>query len=255
MLRRGLVAAGVLVLGLVRVADARACWCTGPIDAFVGPGDDAPLGAVVRLVVPARSSHASAVVLREVGGAKIGAGVRTWLDGDLTFVELRPTALLKKSTQYELALVDPAAFPSTTVFGTFRTGAAEDRIAPKLAAVGTAVAKSNPSPGGGSCAIFGPWIEIGPVLADDPGRPDAKLMYAIWAADAAGNIDTAKPPQALVDSYGGTVTVGATSSCDPHGFPIPKVPFLGLAIAAVDESGNTSPARKLRVDLRSVVPP
>jgi hypothetical protein len=257
MVRKGLVVAGALALGLVRIEDARACSCMGPHDTFVGPaGDDVPIGAVVRVAVPTRSSHApAAVVVGEVGGSKVDAGVRSWPDGQLTVIELRPTARLKPTTRYEVAVVDPKAYPSTRVFGTFQTGAGEDRTAPKLDAIGTAVAKVNAHPNGGSCGIAGPWIEIGPVHAEDPGRPNAQLMFAVWAADAAGHIDTAKPPQALVQPYQGTITLGRSSLCDPHDFPIPKAPFLALAIAAIDESGNLSPARKLRVDLRSAVPP
>jgi hypothetical protein len=244
----------VVTFSLAEPEDASACSCIGPSERLVGPDrvDDAPLGVHVRFEVPLQASRANLAVLRTVGGPKVDASLRTWPDGSLTFAELTPSKPLQPNTRYEIALVDPAMYPSTTVLGTFATGTASDATPPKLLTIGTAVARGNVHAGGGDCSIHGPWIEVGPVQAEDPGRPTARLMFAVWLGDAAGNVDTTKAPTALVAEYKGTLTIGQRSLCDPHDFPIPKTPFATLAIAAVDESGNTSSPRRVRVDLRGV---
>ena len=90
--------------------------------------------------------------------------------------------------------------------------------------------------------------------AEDPGRPNAQLVYGVWLGDAAGNVDTKKPPTSVQRLDNGRLHVGQTSLCDPNGFPIPKGPVMWLGIAAIDEAGNTSPARRVRVDLAGARP-
>lgn len=249
----GSLAATAVFLGVPRVLECAACSCMGPSAQIVGPDrvDDAALNARVRFEVPYGASTSDAV-LRVHEGPKVDTTSRTFVDGSLTFVELSPTKLLAPSTRYEVAVVDPSKFPSTTVLGTFKTGTTSDTVAPKLDALGTAVARGNNVAGGGDCRIQGPWIEVGPVRVSDPGRPDAKLLFAVWAGDAAGNVDTSKPPTSFVVVHEGRITIGRRSLCDLHDFPIPSTPFASLAIAAVDESGNTSAIHRARVDLRGV---
>jgi hypothetical protein len=249
-----IVVACALVLSLARIEDAKACSCVGPHDVLVGPdrAADVALNTKVRLEVPAGTKRANGAVLRVHEGDKVDASVRTFADGSLTFVELTPGKPLSSKTRYEIAIVDPADYPSTTVIGTFETGTTTDTTPPKLDSIGTAVARGNAHPGGGDCSIRGPWIDIGPIRAEDPGRPNAKLLFAVWLADASGNIDVAKPPLVLVAPHKETVTLGKRSLCDPHGFPVPSAQAVSLAIAAVDEAGNTSAAKRVRVDLRGV---
>jgi hypothetical protein len=255
MSRRGLVLVSATLLAGTRVEDAAACSCMGPHDIIVAPDrvDDASLNTRVRFEVPARTPSANGAVLRVTDGAgRVDATTRSWNDGGLTFVELTPAKPLQASTRYELAIVDASAYPSTTVIGTFSTGTKSDTVAPRLVSIGTATARGNAHAGGGDCSIQGPWIEVGPVQAEDPERPKAHLMFAVWLGDAAGRVDTTKPPAGLLEEHRGVVTIGRRSLCDPHDFPIPHAPFATFALGAVDESGNMSAPRKLRVDLRGV---
>ena len=233
---------------VLRAPHASACSCMGPRDGLVGPDriEDAPINTHIRVEV-AEAARASGVVVRVPGtDVAVETTSRTWPSGHLTFVELTPKKPLAASTRYEIAIVDKNKFPSTTVLGTFKTGTTADTTAPKLDAIGTAAAQGNAHAGGGDCSIKGPWVDIGPLTVDDPGRPTAKLAYALWAGDANGNDDTSKPPNAML------LTIGKRSLCDPHGFDLPKTPFGSFAIAAVDEAGNTSAPKRFRVDFRGV---
>lgn len=243
---RGALAAVVLV-AVLRVEDASACSCMAPQMALVTPGrEDAPLGTKIRLQVP---NNATPTAVVRVGGATVAATQRTWGLGGLTWLELTPTRPLAPSTTYEVAVVDAAAFPSTTVLAAFTTGTASDTAAPKIATFGAAAARGGAHAGGGTCSIKGPWIEIPNVKAEDPGRPGAKLGFVLWSGDDQGHVDTSRPFEAFLTPYEGRLTIGQSSLCDPHEFFIPKAPQFTFAVAAVDESGNQSPPRKLRVSL------
>lgn len=241
-------------LSMAWAHDASACSCVGPRDVLVGPDriEDAPTNTRIRVEV-AEAARASGVVVRVSGAdAAVETTSRTWPSGYLTFVELTPKKPLAPSTRYEIAVVDKSKFPSTTVLGTFKTGTTADAVAPKLDAIGTTAAHGNAHAGGGDCSIKGPWVDIGPITVDDPGRPAAKLVYAVWAGDANGNVDTSKPPNAMLLPHQKSVTLGKRSLCDPHGYDLPKTPLATFAIAAVDEAGNTSAPKRFRVDFRGV---
>jgi hypothetical protein len=253
------------VMGLVGVAtlstvtgplerEAGACSCRGPQMALVGPDrvDDAPLNARVRIEVPAgeMTTVKARTVLRVHRGGEVAASSRIIAPGgSLSVIELIPAAPLASGTQYEIATVDPAQVPPATVIGTFRTGTAADTSAPRIDALGAAIAFKNLNAMGSMCQVSGPWVIIEGVRAEDPGRPAAQLVFGIWLADAAGNVDTKKPPTALVSSQEGTLRIGQRSLCDPRAFPIPKSPSMQLGIAALDEAGNASAVRRVRVDL------
>lgn len=252
MPKRGLAAVAALGLGLLRTSDTSACTCLGPQLTIVGPDrvDDAALNVRVRFEVPSRGTPfgAKSAVLRVSDtGAAADVSERDWRDGSNLYVELTPTTSLQPSTRYEVAFVDPdpKAYPKVTVLGTFKTGTATDTTAPVLDAVGAAVAKGSGA-FSTTCSVRGPWIAVSGLAAHDPGRPNAKLKYGIWVADAAGHLDTSKPPATLLDPWDDSVYLGRRSLCDPHDFPISMTaPSMTIAIAAVDESGNTSPPRRL----------
>lgn len=250
---RKLVIAGAFALGLLRLNDASACTCRGAELDIIGPShiDDAPLNARIRIEVPSRGTQfqaKSAVVRVSDTGAVADVTERDWKDGSVIFVELTPTKPLATGTRYEVAFIDPdpKAYPKTTVLSTFKTGTAVDTTPPKLDAVGSAVAKGDPRASGSSCGVQGPWIVVSGIVASDPGRPQAKLMFGIWSADATGNLDTSKPPATLVEKWDDSVYIGKRSLCDTHDFPIPmNAPSMTIAIAAVDEAGNMSTPRRL----------
>lgn len=247
--------------GMIR--DAAACSCIGPRAAIVGPDrvDDAPLNVRVRAEIPRHApsggggagggATSHGVVLRVHGGAVVDTTTRVVAPGGwLTTVELVPRAPLMPGTQYEVATIDPSAHPSVIVLGTFKTGSAADTTPPRIDAMGTAVATKQPNASSAACQVPGPWVTIDGVRAEDPGRPTAKLVFGVWIADAAGNADTRKPPTAFVTAKEGVLRVGQTSLCSPHSFPFPAgAAAMGLVIAAIDEAGNTSAPRKVRVDL------
>ncbi|WP_146646017.1 hypothetical protein [Labilithrix luteola] len=248
----GLVVGFIVANHVANLPKAEACSCMAPREVLVGPDrvDDAPLNTRVRFEVP--SGAKGDFVLRAYEGARVETTARTFLDGDLTFVELTPKSPLAPFTRYEIAVVRPSEYPCTTVLGTFRTGVVADNLAPKLESVGRAVARGGAHPGGGNCSIAGPWIEVGPVKVSDPDQPNARLLLAVWMGDAAGNVDTSKPPTTILPIRGEKLTIGKSSLCDPHDVAIPRAPFVSLAVAAMDDAGNLSAPRKLRVDQRAV---
>ena len=253
-----LVALPVLTGALMTTErDVGACSCGGPDTTLLGPDrvDDAPINTRVRVEIPTAGAGAGAgaggVVLRVHGrAAPIAATTRVIAPGGWTsFVELTPSAPLEPSTQYEVLTVDATKVPPNRVFGTFRTGRATDTTAPRIDAMGPAVAFKNANPMGSMCMVPGPWVTIEGVIVEDAGRRDAQLVFAVWLGDANGAIDTKKPPTALATAHAGRIDLGQTSLCDPHAFPFPKTGSAWLGIAAVDEAGNTSALRRLRVDL------
>jgi hypothetical protein len=227
-----------------------ACSCMGPDTTLVAPErvDDAPLNAKIRVEMP---SPSSTLVLRVHGRtATVAATARAIATaGSTTFVELTPSAPLEPSTQYEVATVDATQIPPNRVFGTFRTGRSTDTAAPRIDAMGPAVAYKNANPMGSMCMVPGPWVTIEGVVAEDPGRRDAQLLFAVWLGDASGAIDTKKPPTALLTAHAGRLDLGRTSLCDPRDFPFPTSGNAWLGIAVLDEAGNTSAVRRMRVDL------
>jgi hypothetical protein len=223
---------------------------------------EVPLNARVRAEVGNQQvdfSKGARIVLRVPGGAEVPVTSRGPLPdkGISGVVELVPRALLAAGTQYEVALIVPTAYPTTTVFGTFRTGTATDTRKPELdplAAVSVqGVKKPAPSPGGfvvitSSCGGDTPHVIIDAVASRDPQRPEAQLLYGVWLGDAAGRIDVTTPPTGIFEPQEGKLVIGAASICHMD-FPFPKAAFAWMGIAAVDEAGNPSAPRRLRIDL------
>lgn len=263
LIRFGARGAAATLLAMVLVSadavstetEAGACSCIGPTISLVTPDrvDDAPLDTKVRVEVPSHTAMASTgtLILRaHVDGTTIATTSRAISPGgSLSLVELSPSGPLAPKTQYEVAMVDPGKVPSTTVIGTFRTGATTDAAAPRLDSMGPAVAYMNPNPMGAACQVGGPWVTVDGLSAVDPGRAEAQLVYGVWLGDAAGNIDTKRAPTAIARAREGRLHVGQSSLCDPRGFPIPRAPSMWLGIAAIDEAGNKSAPRRVRVDL------
>ncbi len=248
------VRVAVLLTTVLAARDVGACSCSGPETVLLTPDrvDDAPLDAKVRIEMPLTSpSTPSGVLLRVHGRATpVAVSMRVIAPGGWSsFVELTPATALEPDTRYEVATVDPSAVPSTRVFGTFRTGRNKDTTAPRVDAIGSAVAYRNANAMGGMCTVAGPWVTVDGVVSEDPGRSDAQLLFAVWLGDANGNVDTKKPPMSLERAHDRRFAIGQTSLCDPHAFPFPKTAFVWLGIAAIDESGNTSAVRRMRVDL------
>ena len=252
---RVLLTTGAVFLTTVVIErDVGACSCAGPETALLTPDrvDDAPLDAKVRVEMAASSRSTPAAVLLRVHGRTTPVAVSTRViapGGWSSFLELTPTAALEPDTRYEVATVDAGAVPPTRVFGTFRTGRAKDTTAPRIDAMGPAIAYKNANAMGGMCTVPGPWVTVEGIVSEDPGRRDAQLLFAVWLGDANGAIDTKRPPTSLERVREGHLEIGQTSLCDPHAFPFPKTPFVWLGVAALDESGNASAVRRLRVDL------
>jgi hypothetical protein len=240
------------------VRDAGACSCLGPQLRLLSPDrlDDAPRNVHVRLAMPSQpQTGGSRVVLRAHGSrAEVATTSRSRQYGMVTHVELVPSAPLAANTQYELATIDPAAHPPETVFGTFRTGSSSDTTAPRLESTGQAAAKVNPHASGAACGIPGPWVVIEHIRANDPGRDDAQLAMAVWLGDASGRIDDTLPPTAMEKLAAGGILLGPASLCDPRSFPFPKTRTMWIGLAAIDEAGNRSATRRVRIDLAGATP-
>jgi hypothetical protein len=250
----------VLVVTIaVMERDAGACSCMSPAAVLLTPdrGDDVPLNARVRVEVPA-SGALSPVVLRVHKGAEVPATTRSATGGFYRSVELTPKKPLEPKTRYEVAYVDSDRHPSTIVFGTFTTGTTTDTAAPRIDAMGSATPHrvGAVSPGGvivlSSCSTSDPWIVIDGVSASD--RAGAQLAFGVWRADPNGVVDDSKPPAATLLAHDGTLTLGRISTCDPHTFALPDKGVVVLGIAAIDEAGNKSATKRLRVDMSAAVP-
>jgi hypothetical protein len=235
--------------------ESHACSCVGPQLSFLSPvhADDAPLNVRVRIEAPSSGLSAQTLVLRVHDGATVAAQVRTVPGPTVTIAELVPVAPLAPLTRYEVATVDATKHPATTVIGTFKTGTSADTKPPRLERVGKPRTTLNTQFGGGDCSIQGPWITVGGIVARDPDRPGAQLAYGVWQADRGGKLDTTRPPDALVFPYQDTIAIGQTSLCDMHAFAFESA-VVSLAIAAIDESGNVSPAVRLRADVTRSTP-
>jgi hypothetical protein len=235
--------------------ESRACSCVGPQLSFLSPvhADDAPLNVHVRIEAPSSGLSAQTLVLRVHDGSTVAAQVRTIPGPTVTIAELVPAAPLAPLTRYEVATVDATKHPATTVIGTFKTGTSTDTKPPRLERVGRPRTTLNTQFGGGDCSIQGPWITVGGIVARDPDRPGAQLAYGVWQADKGGKLDTTRPPDALVFPYQDTIAIGQTSLCDMHAFAFDSA-VVSLAIAAIDESGNASPAVRLRADVTRSTP-
>jgi len=246
---RRLVALIGLALATTAVdRDVRACSCVGPRLWFLSPraSDDAPRNVHVRVMVPTGTSTAS-LLLRVHGGADVPTQTKTYAGSSVTIAELVPTATLAAQTRFEVATFEPTAHPPTTVIGTFKTGATEDTSAPRLDSLGRPRTRINARYGGGDCSIHGPWIELANVAAHDD-RGDEKLAFAVWGPDARGRLDTHRAPDTLVFPNNGRISIGQTSLCDTSRFPL-SGSAVTLAVAAVDDAGNTSRALTFRADL------
>jgi hypothetical protein len=176
--------------------------------------------------------------------------------GDLDVFELTPRAPLAKNTRYSVALIRTDQKPSTWVFGSFRTTTEVDHQAPSLAPLGKVI-----SGGGGAmfsmCDTSDVYANVHSVVGSDPGRANARLLYGVWIGDPAGKIDGTKPPTGLLEvEEGNWLAIGNADLCNMLKFPFPARRDVVLGIAAVDEAGNKSAIRTVRVRLpRTPSPP
>ncbi len=240
-----------IVLSPAGIRHAGACSCIFRRAAILTPdrADGVPVNTRVRLELsPRRGGGRPRIVLRPHGGAEVSAAQRAFSSGALTVVELVPSIPLAADTQYEVALIDADAHPSTLVVGTFRTGTAADTTAPAFDRAGSATVYKNAMSGGGDCTVPGPWIEIDGLAASDPSRASAQLLWAVWRADARGTIDTTAPPETILGAERGTLFLGNHSMCDPHDFALPSG-RVTVGVAPLDEAGNAGAVRKFTVDV------
>jgi len=249
-------AAGLVVLALAAFAhDSNACSCAGPEGQLLGPDrvDDAPTNTKVRLELPSHAINAR-TVLAVRGGAEVAVKSRSMSVGSVDVVELTPSSALAPGTQYVVSIVDDSRHPPVRVLGTFKTASAEDKTAPKIDSIGRVYTTRDGTNVRTSCSVGTPWITVESIKASDPGRPNAQLFYGVWVGDASGKIDDTKPPSAILRPYQDRLTIGRSSVCDPHDVTLPKTPFAWIGIAALDEAGNASPVRKMKVDLKAGTP-
>lgn len=262
--RRALVIPALcgLALALGPSSPADACSCAGPRPRLLTPNraDAAPLNAKIRLEVPLENrvqdphhdpQMTGEIVIRPLDGPPIAVTSRRTPDGIVEVLELTPTRPLLPRTTYEVEIVRPTVRPAIYVIGTFTTGEATDTTAPQITKVDASPADPEDVPR--TCRAQGPWLNVD-LVADDPSRTDAALVYGVWRADAAGRIDGKRPPATIVapdqDRDGKRVLhVGRTSICDPRAFALPAKGPVTLGIAAIDEAGNVGPIRRVVVRL------
>lgn len=229
----------------------------GPRLRVIGPSavDGVPRNVHVRVESPNPQAGVEAqmegrLVLRAHAGAEVPVKAVSAPDGQLTHVELVPETPLAADTLYEVALVEGRTVPPNRVLSVFRTGNEEDHTAPVVRGRPDAVAFARKDVSSAACQVPGPWVEVRGLVADDPSRPDAKLVWAVWASSSP-KVDTSKPPLVVREARreDPAIHVGASSLCDPHLHDLPKGPVLYLAIAAVDEAGNASAPQRVTMNL------
>lgn len=256
MIRKAIAAAALVAIAVL-ARDAGACSCMPPEASLMSPDrtEDASTNTKIRIEVPSPAFYGSTtaqVIVRAHGGANVEAKSRKISARYLDVHELTPVAPLAPNTRYEVATVDPQRHPPTHVIGTFKTGATAtaDTTPPRIDRMGAVVAEKT-GRYMNSCSVAGPWIVARDIVSSDPGRTDPKIVYAVWLGDNAGNVDTSKPPTRILplDRDGNNLTIGQAGSCHFYDFPIPSTPFVWLGIAALDEAGNQSAVKKVRVDL------
>jgi len=252
MTRTALFLAAIVLSTLVE-PHARACSCVGPHLAFLSPTSNAaPTNAHVIVEAPSSGHQTSQFVLRIHNGATIPTTAKLYSEPVITIVELVPTAPLPASTRFEVAWIEPSQHPPTQVVGTFMTATAPDTTAPRLDSLGKQHTRINAVSGGGDCSIAGPWIQFDDFIAQD-NRADAQLAFGVWKPNASGVIDTTRQPDVLLFPYERRLSIGQTSLCDPHRFAF-SGSTVSLAVAAIDESGNTSRAIRVRADVTKNTP-
>ncbi|HEU4410010.1 MAG TPA: hypothetical protein VFS43_32445 [Polyangiaceae bacterium] len=188
--------------------------------------------------------------------------------GYFSLVELTPLAPLAPSTRYEVALVrsDPQQQPPLVVFGAFRTGGSADTTAPRIESVAGVKVQRGDDP---ACTPDTPQVVLEGLEARDPGRPKAQLLFGVWLADASGNIDPSRPPDDILGldepppppppspdapnaapppKVGPSLVIGRRRGCDdPSALALPAGPSIALGVAAIDEAGNASALRRVKV--------
>lgn len=251
--------AATLLLGVaVLVRDAGACSCMPPEPTLLSPqrGEEVPANAKIRVEMPAYGGNNAQLVVRVHDGANIETRTRKIGGRTIEIVELSPVAPLAADTRYEIVTIDSQRHPPNHVLGTFKTGAkiANDTTPPRFDKMGAVYAEKSGRMRN-SCSVPGPWILVNDLAASDPGRPGAQLVYGVWLGDNAGNVDTTKPPTRLLRAHGSNLVIGQASSCHFYDFPIPSTAFAWIGIAAIDESGNQSTMKKVRVDLAGAKTP
>lgn len=236
--------------------DAAACSCAMPEPEMLSPrrGVAAPLDTKVRVLLPVHRGNGR-LELRKVGRGALAVRSTKSSLGELDLIELTPVQPLDPIGQYSVAWIDDTKSPSTLVFGAFRTSSERDSTAPALEALGPAVVHRIPSAIGSMCQLPNPWVEISGVRASDPGRPNAAPLIGVWLANAAGRIDTQKPPTSVLPvGENGVLRISNASLCNPLKFPFPPRGNVVLGIAAVDDAGNASSHRTVRLNLSAARP-
>lgn len=233
---------------------ASACSCVEPEPEMLSPASAglAPRNARVRVALPGPGTGAGAhqIVLRVRGGAAVPVKRRESVVSSRAYIELQPESPLAPDTRYEVAVVVKDRRPSTLVFGTFETGTETDTTAPTGGTLGKPeVYKTSPW-SGTSCSIGTPWVSI-PVTArgSDPGHVGVRPLYAVWAADASGRLDTAGPATTFLQPSEGALTLGKTSYCDPDDFPLPRRGRLTIGVALIDDAGNRGAVQRMVIDV------
>lgn len=212
---------------------------------MLGNRADVPLNQRVRVELD-WGDRAKKPILREYHGADVPVNARAWSDDRYVEVELVPTQLLKPKTIYQV-FVEGRANP----IGDFVTGTSVDTTPPTLAAPMSVFEDADPTAFGPACESKGPWIQLGPLVASDPGRPSTKLLYAVWALDGNNPPGPATPPDRLLPAEAnGWLFIGKPSVCASHDFPLAqRHGTFTFAVAAVDEAGNASATTVLQVQL------
>lgn len=233
---------------------ASACSCVEPEPQLLSPGSVglSPLNARVRVALPGPGTGAGPhqIVLRARGGSAVAVKRTESVLSSRVYVELVPASPLAPDTRYEVALVVKDRRPGTLVFGTFETGAETDTAPPTGGTLGKPeVYKTSPW-SGTSCSIGTPWVSI-PVTArgSDPRHVGVRPLYAVWAADASGRLDTGGPATTFLHPSEGALTLGKTSYCDPDDFPLPRRGRLTIGVALIDDAGNRGVVQRMVIDV------
>lgn len=186
--RPGALALGavlVLAVGWIGLRSSAACSCSqafGVVWILPGEHDPAPTNSHV-WVFGAYQRDLRATLRVAEGDAEVPVTARRLSFGEVTALELVPTAPLAPNRTYEVV----AASSSSEVETTFTTGDGPDETAPDALRFDSARYRHPPMDA--ACRSGNPFVELKLHLPDDV------VMLAIWTARSDG-IDYTRPPDA-----------------------------------------------------------
>tara|TARA_R110002096_G_scaffold361075_3_gene554154 strand:+ start:50571 stop:51212 length:642 start_codon:yes stop_codon:yes gene_type:complete len=166
------------------------------------------------------------------------------------FVELAPSIKLSRGGKYEVVV---GSGTKARVISTFTVSGKADTSVPKTPKVKKATFFHEEA----VCCTCGsgkPHIQIS--LVDANEKEDLRILYGIWNAhaknaNAKGEVDWNRNPDAYVVSWYGTLSLGDASTCTVNNFPIAPKGKMKFGIRAISAAGTQSKGEIVTVKVKA----